>query len=186
MTRMCLEGAYRPFRCECSSHQAIQTVLVWAYTTPSHTDHAGVSVHHTKPHNRKFLSKYTAIMYTQCQCIDCTDVTIWLLPVLLLKTEASYPNCSIACYIQWVAWWYIIDFWSAPYKQWVSITYSIFRYTYLHVATAFLSEWWVCLSVYTVVCCGQLIKHSLKIVTILCNMLWWHYGIMQCKMSHVW
>ena len=41
-----------------------------------HTDHSGVSVHHTKPCNRKFLSKYTAIMYTQCQCIDCTEVTI--------------------------------------------------------------------------------------------------------------
>ena len=41
-----------------------------------HTDHSCVSVHCTKPYNRKFLSKYTAIMYTQYQCIDCTEVTI--------------------------------------------------------------------------------------------------------------
>jgi len=88
MTLKCLEGLRMH-----TDHVGVRSHRehsVWVFTTPSHTT--------------EFLSKHTAIMYAQYQWIDCTDVTIWLLPVLLLKTEASYPNCSIACYTQWVAW----------------------------------------------------------------------------------
>ena len=143
---------------------AIQTILVWVFTTPSHTTESFFP--RTLPSCTHNVNVLIVLMW----------LYIWLLPVLLLKTEASYPNCSIVCYIQWVAWWYGIDFSSALSNESLSPT-TFQRLVVMCVPTQSyveLEQVWNVVDWWNTVC---------KL---------WQYcatcydGVMQCNLSHAW